>query len=172
MREELLRPTSEGEARILLLIDAFTTATRALEGRTKLAKLDFLLRYPDYLRRALAKREAPEASMVPQVVGSDIESGMVRYRYGPWDPSYFAILGSLLGRGLVQAVPDRRGLAFRATDSGQQVAASLREEPSWDSIADRIRLLRRYFDLSGETLKRLIYENFPEVTSADWGKPL
>ena len=54
MRRDLFLPTPEAEGRLLLLIDAFTGATRSLEGRTKLAKLDFLLRYPNYLRRALA----------------------------------------------------------------------------------------------------------------------
>ena len=30
---------------------------------------------------------------------------MMRYRYGPWDPSYFAVLGSLVGRELIEVVP-------------------------------------------------------------------
>ena len=38
-------PSLEGEARLLLLVEAFSRGRKVLEGRTKLAKLDFLLRY-------------------------------------------------------------------------------------------------------------------------------
>jgi hypothetical protein len=56
MRRDLLQPVPTGEARLLLLIDAFSDQPPGLEGRTKLAKLDFLLRYPAFFRRAVARR--------------------------------------------------------------------------------------------------------------------
>lgn len=63
----------------------------------KLAKLDFLLRYPRHLASVLASRgngtDASRADLISQE--SPLESRMVRYRYGPWDPSHYAILGSL-----------------------------------------------------------------------------
>ena len=44
-------------ARLLILVDAFEEADKpAIEGITKLAKLDFLLRYPTYFERAVLKR--------------------------------------------------------------------------------------------------------------------
>ncbi|MEI2827465.1 MAG: hypothetical protein V9F04_14510 [Dermatophilaceae bacterium] len=45
---------------------------------------------------------------------------MMRYRYGPWDPSYFAVLGSLVGRGLIEVVPAQgtNALGHRTTQSG------------------------------------------------------
>jgi hypothetical protein len=51
MRADLFRPSVEGEARLLILIDAFSRGRNSLEGRLKLAKLDFLLRYPRFFRR-------------------------------------------------------------------------------------------------------------------------
>jgi len=48
--------TRDGEARLLLLIDAFSGGADGLQGRTKLAKLDFLLRYPRFCRRAMRLR--------------------------------------------------------------------------------------------------------------------
>ena len=172
MRRELFLPTPEGEARLLLLIDAFTGRTKSLEGRTKLAKLDFLLRYPAYFRRALEVR-APgtEVSDSPEAE-KDIEHRMVRYRYGPWDPAYFALLGSLIGRGLVEPVSVAAGVGYRTTDTGQGLAARLRAADVWDDTANRARLLRKHFDLSGSTLKEFVYEHFPEVGSASWGEPL
>jgi hypothetical protein len=64
LRKELFQPSIESEARILLLINAFTTPTKSLEGRTKLAKLDFLLRYPSFMQRALAIRESNQVMKV------------------------------------------------------------------------------------------------------------
>jgi hypothetical protein len=82
MRRSLFEPTVEGEARLLLLINAFTTRTRGLEGRTKLAKLDFFLRYPEYLSRALEIRTARPAPETSMSTGA-LERGMIRYRFGP-----------------------------------------------------------------------------------------
>lgn len=172
MKKQLFRPSKESEARLLLLIDAFTTPSRSLEGRTKLAKLDFLLRYPAFFRRALRTR-APSVSI--ETTASEegsVEARMVRYRYGPWDPAYFALLGSLIGRGLVTPVPETRGIGYRTTDAGRRVAYELGEEASWQPTVARTRLLRRHFDLSGRSLQQFIYDNFPEVSSASWGERL
>lgn len=163
MRRELFQPNAEGEARLLLLIAAFSGPTKSLEGRTKLAKLDFFLRNPAYLARVLGEEYDQPL---------DIETGMVRYRYGPWDPAYFALLGSLIGRGLVEVIPISRGLGYRATELGARLASDLGHEPSWASVAELAHLLRRRMDFSGNHLKDLVYANFPEVSAAAWGDPL
>ena len=161
----------EAEARILMLIDRFSRGRNVLEGRTKLAKLDFFLRYPAYLRLALEIRGIP----VPDDLGleaPDIESRMVRYRFGPWDPAYFTILGRLLGKGLVIPVPFNRGLGYRATDEGRRVVSQVRDEDTWAEVARRVDLIHRGLDLSGTTLKNFVYANFPEISSATWGERL
>jgi hypothetical protein len=162
MRRELFQPSADGEGRLLLLIDAFTGPQKSLEGRTKLAKLDFFLRNPGYLARIL-QADASDIST------ADIESGMVRYRYGPWDPAYFALLGALVGRGLIAVVPISQGYGYRTTTAGHGLAAAIGGDDSWQEIRERTRLLRRYLDLSGASLKRLVYQNFPEVAQARWG---
>ena len=163
MRRDLFQPSAEGEARLLILIDAFTSPTKALEGRTKLAKLDFFLRNPAFLGRVMGVDTSPEP---------DIETGMIRYRYGPWDPAYFALIGSLVGRGLVEIVPLQRGLGYRTTARGHGVARTISSEPSWTDVDERAKVLRRSLDKSGATLKKLVYEHFPEVTEARWGDRL
>ena len=169
MRKELFMPAMESEARLLLLIDAFTSGIKALEGRTKLAKLDFLLRYPDFMSRALKIRNPDAVLELKHSEVNNIETRMVRYRYGPWDPSYYAILGRLIGKGLIETVPITRGVGYRTTQSGRSVATKFAENENWAEVAVRIRLLRRHFDLKGSTLKDFIYKNFPEVTNASWG---
>lgn len=172
----LFQPTPEGEARLLLLIHGFSGGGGALEGRTKLAKLDFLLRYPAYFARALATRRQTRATAAAisaaEAEGQTIEGRMVRYRYGPWDPAYYALLGRLIGKGLVEPTPVPRGVGYRTTDRGRALANTLGTEPAWSPVVSRIDLLKRHFDMTGQGLKEFIYEQFPEVTQAAWGRSL
>ncbi|MXX74478.1 MAG: hypothetical protein F4210_01070 [Holophagales bacterium] len=165
------QPSLEGEARLLLLIEAFSRGAKVLEGRTKLAKLDFLLRYPSYYTRALEIRR-PQLADATDEPEPDLESRMVRYRFGPWDPAYYALLGRLIGKRLVRPAPFNRGIGYRATDKGRALAQAMRHEPAWVDTAERTEVLRRHFDLSGAFLKKFIYEHFPEVTKATWGESL
>lgn len=172
------RSSRESEARLLLLIDGFSRTSkgpRTLEGRVKLAKLDFLLRYPRHLASVLADRgngsEAARNELVLQ--DSPLQSRMMRYRYGPWDPSHFAILGALVGRGLVEVVPAATSntLGYRTTESGAALTSALLEDGAFSELHERIVLLRRYLDLNGESLKRILYD-LPEVADAAWHEEL
>jgi hypothetical protein len=140
----------------------------------KLAKLDFLLRYPKHLATLLATRGINESVRNElELQDSPLESRMMRYRYGPWDPSYFAVLGSLVGRGLVDVVPAQgtSAMGYRTTDSGAGLAGDFRSDGAFDDLIGRIKLLRRHLDLTGETLKRLLYD-LPEVADATWHEEL
>jgi hypothetical protein len=171
------RPSREAEARLLLLIDAFSRKgkdqVRYLEGRVKLAKLDFLLRYPRHLRRVLLAHGArPEQAEQIDPEEAPLDARMMRYRYGPWDPSYYAVLGSLIGRGLVEVTPlSGSGFGYRTSPTGAQLAAELRTDASFNHVSDRLRLLRRYLDKSGNTLKNYLYE-LPEIADATWHEDL
>lgn len=57
-----------------------------IDGLTKLAKLDFFARYPDFFlaaRRAIEDKGASEPS-APSSSSEAVESAMVRHHYGPW----------------------------------------------------------------------------------------
>lgn len=182
-RDRRFRATPEAEARLLLLIDGFSRdnggAPRTLEGRVKLAKLDFLIRYPRQLARVVAGRPGGTKPRVVAAVAeatadeSPFDARMVRYRYGPWDPAYYALLGSLIGRELVEMIPlgGSTGFGYRTTSRGEQLADALREDDAFTEIAARTALLRRHLDLNGTTLKRLLYE-LPEVAGASWHEEL
>lgn len=172
------RPSREAEARVLLLIDVFSRkangTTRYLEGRVKLTKLDFLLRYPRHLRRVLLAHGArPDQVAVIDPDEAPLDARMVRYRYGPWDPSYYAVLGSLIGRGMVDVAPlsGNTGFGYRTSERGARLAADLQTDESFDRIAERLRLIRRYLDKSGTTLKQYLYE-IPEIADAAWHEDL
>jgi hypothetical protein len=82
-------------ARLLILLKACggRNGEQTVAGLTKLAKLDFLLRYPTYLERALsAKGKKTVKAQVTDSDRSSIESAMVRFKYGPWDFRYRRLL--------------------------------------------------------------------------------
>lgn len=157
-------------ARVLLLVDAFTKPKSGrLDGLTKVAKLDFLLRYPVFLEHVLRTRgvEIPsEAAATPDEAGA-VESQMIRYKFGPWDNRYYPIIGRLVATGLVELVPGKGRVALRITHAGHDTAASLASS-SWLRIASRCVLLRRHLNLTGNRLKELIYRELPEVVDRPW----
>ncbi|MGC0403361.1 hypothetical protein RKD27_006005 [Streptomyces sp. SAI-126] len=171
------RSSPEAEARVLLLIDGFSrtrNGTRCLEGRVKLAKLDFLLRYPKHLSRIL--RSLDITTSVSEVLDENeapLDARMMRYRYGPWDPSYYAVLGSLIGRGLVRVEPlsGTSGLGYSTTPSGADLASKLGEDEIFHKMIARVKILRRYLDKSGSTLKDYLY-SLPEVADSTWHEEL
>jgi hypothetical protein len=172
MDSTAFRANAESEARLLLLIDAFTQAGHSVQGRVKLAKLDFLLRYPQFYRRAL-EAKGKKVTDAPEAEENDIETRMVRYRYGPWDPAYYSLLGSLFGRGLIETIPEGRYVGLRTTDLGAQLASEIGNAPAWAAIHERAGRLRTTFGtVTGTTMKKFIYEHFPEVSEAQWGEEL
>lgn len=154
-------------ARILLLILAFSHSKRkGIDGLTKLAKLDFLLRYPVMLEK-LSSMEANEVPPEHLRATDDerlaVESRMIRYKYGPWDDRYYPILGILLGMGLVKSTAGKGRLRMTVTKSGKQIASQLAALPTWRLTAERCEFISANFDTTGNRLKDLIYENLPDV---------
>jgi len=157
-------------ARVLLLVAAFSPTRRSkLDGLTKLAKLDFLLRYPVYLERLLESRGKPLPPAL-RPTGHErqaLESAMIRYKYGPWDDRYYPVVGRLIAQELAEPVAGRGAIALRATDVGKRVAAALAAS-DWATVDGRARALKQGLDVSGATLQRLIYDSFPQAVDRPW----
>lgn len=158
-------------ARILLVVDQISRESGALDGLTKLAKLDFLLRYPVFLEDLNERLGLVDLTWVPprDVERQAIATPMVRYKYGPWDHKYYAIIGSLVGRGLVEYVGDRSMIRLRPTERGLAVASQLRRLPEWAEIRQRLDFLAHHYNISGTKLKDLIYESFPALLENSLG---
>ncbi|MCI0561960.1 MAG: hypothetical protein MN733_26025 [Nitrososphaera sp.] len=168
-------------ARLLLLI-SFCGKPRVkpsgklpgIEGRTLLAKLDFFLRYPAYLRRAakvLGKEVSDEAlGLVPNEEEHSVESRMVRYLYGPWDDIYYPALAYLIGKELIIVEIGRTNETFRLTPKGRDVANKLSRGPVYESLARRAETAYHLFNkYTGNRLKDFIYIYFPEVVNRELG---
>jgi len=154
-------------ARLLILISAFSSTDQGtVEGLTKLAKLDFLLRYPVMLERALLEKNRPTRDVrLEDYERLSVESQMVRYRYGPWDHRYREFLNILIGKRLVTVRVEGRRIVISLTDRGKDLAIELSDNPSFQDYARRSTLLKRHFDIMGTSLMKFIYDTFPEVVS-------
>jgi hypothetical protein len=173
LRRELFAPTDEAEARLLLLINAFSDKEYGLEGRLKLAKLDFLLRYPAHLARAISARLGPDAPELHAVdARPTVESRMIRYKFGPWDPAYFTLIGRLVGKGLIEPVPHEQGIGFRSSSQGNSLASRIANSPEWEAQVKALQILRKHFDKTGTLLKKFLYETFPEIQATEMGASL
>jgi len=158
-------------ARLLILLEAFGEHHgEVIEGLTKLAKLDFLLRYPVLLERALeAKGRSSAAVGVLSHERSSVESTMVRYRFGPWDHRYREFLNVLVGRGLATVGTEGRTIVIGLTDLGRRIAAELKSVDSFRMDASRASILKRSFDNKASYLMNFIYETFPEILTLSSG---
>lgn len=167
MLSELEENDELHEGRLLLLLQSFAgrDGHGTVDGLTKLAKLDFLLRYPTYLERALAKRPngKPEAAEVKEHERQSIESSMVRFKFGPWDHRYRRFLNLLVAKGLATVTTEGRTIRIGLTDRGLEAAAAIGSDDANKDTTKRAQLLKRHFDLSGTNLMRFIYETFPEI---------
>jgi len=155
-------------ARLLLILNTFAEDSNggAIEGLTKLAKLDFLLRYPVMLERALeAKGRSTRDVQLEDHERQSVESQMVRYRFGPWDHRYREFINILVAKGLVSVSIEGRKVVIAATEQGRDVARQLAAHDFFGQYDRRARLLKRHFDMTATNLMRFIYDTFPEIIS-------
>jgi hypothetical protein len=124
---------------LLLLLAVDSNKSQPIDGITKLAKLDFLLRYPNCLERALLeiKKNAEPAHIQPYE-RTTIESKMIRFKYGPWDNRYRRWIGLLSARGLIKVEIKGRTVVLGLTDSGREVAISFSENSAYDDLSIRV----------------------------------
>jgi hypothetical protein len=147
---------TEFHAARLLLLFRYCGANNRIDGLTKLAKLDFFVRYPSFFERASA-----HSSHAAKAATNSVESKMIRFHYGPWDRRYYRVLIYLEARDLIEITKVNDAYQFRLTDLGKQAAADLSSSSSFDDLIAQMQEVKKVFGKkSGTTLKNLIYSVF------------
>lgn len=162
-------------ARLLILLSAASGRTnKPIKGIMKLAKMDFLLRYPNCLARVLENLgKKKDAATIPAEQRNTIEAKMIRFRYGPWDARYRKWIALLVSKSLAEAYLEGRTVNVRLTDRGEAIAASLCELPEFDELSRRGRMVSIAVGNMGATaLKDYIYKVIPEIVDMKWGKDI
>jgi len=159
-------------SRLLLLLKACSKrSNKPVDGIMKLAKLDFLLRYPNCLVRVLkALGQDSLAESIGEEERNTIEAKMIRFRFGPWDERYRKWIGLLVARRLAQTYLEGRTVKVVLTDSGHRLAESLGDRAEFSDLAVRSKIVSKAVgDYTATRLKDFIYEVFPEITTMKWG---
>ena len=144
-------------ARLLLLLGICGISGRIV-GLTKLAKLDFFVRYPEFFDKAAAATNESIRS-----AATIVESSMVRYHYGPWDKRYYEIIAYLRSRGLIQITQKNNTYIFQLTSLGEGKVKLLKTDLAYISLCEQMKRVKSAFGKqAGSTLKKMIYKIFQE----------
>lgn len=158
-------------ARLMLLMEICGSAGR-IDGLTKMAKLDFFTRYPDFFEVARASVAADCNSPSPPASGGAVEASMVRHHYGPWDKRYYHVLAHLEAKQLISVVKQGKSYQIGLTALGRERAKLLAKKVSFLPLVARLKQVKAVFGRkSGTYLKDLIYRLFDqEVGRREMGR--
>jgi hypothetical protein len=160
------------QTRVLLLVSAVAAEPehqRKVDGLTKLAKLDFLVRYPALAPLVLDTLEESDGRLhvtaADRSEPTDVDAPMTRYKYGPWDDRYYPVIGALVARGLLHYTRGRRGsVALAPTALGRRLAGEIAAEPLWQAVWDRCRAVAEASGgKTGNALKTLVYDRLADL---------
>lgn len=162
-------------ARLLLILRAVDEVhpDKPVEGATKLANLDFLVRYPSALERALKESgySVGPAEVAPEE-RANVESHMIQHRWGPWDKRYRRWINLLVGRGLASARLDGKAISVNITPRGREVATRLSASPDFEIINKRALIVAQRFPQTAKGLRKFTMEKFPELSSMRVGEEI
>jgi hypothetical protein len=146
----------EAHAARLLILLSETGTKGSIHGLTKLAKLDFFLRYPEFFSRVTG---VGSLDQLP-------ESTMIRFRYGPWDPRYYQVLPYLESRALIRIIRSGKAYTFSLTGAGRVIVQRLSEYPDFSATISHAQAVgKKLGHMSGSKLKDLIYTTFDQEVS-------
>lgn len=151
-------------ARLMLLMHVCGVKGR-IDGLTKMAKLDFFARYPDFFEAARSAVTLADRDRGPGEghLGEGVESAMVRHHYGPWDKRYYHVLAHLEAKRLITVFKEGNSYRIALTNLGRERAAALAARPSFAPLVERMREVKKTFgSKTGTFLKNLIYRLFDE----------
>jgi predicted transcriptional regulator len=150
-------------SRLLLLIAVcgskdLKAKTLKIEGLTKLAKLDFFVRYPAFFNRVAAYLDSQTF-----IANNTIESKMIRFHYGPWDKRYYQVIPYLEARGLIKVAKNGSTYNFSLTELGKTVSEKLTTNEQFTEVTERMKNVKKVLGgKTGSALKELIYKVFDE----------
>jgi hypothetical protein len=134
---------------------------KKINGLTKLAKLDFFIRYPDFFNTLVNYLNIDE-----KMDSKSIESRMIRFHYGPWDKRYYQVLPYLEARNLIHINKSGNAYEFVLSKLGEEIANKFAVNAKFTDIIERMKSVKRAIGArSGNSIKKLIYEVFQnEIT--------
>lgn len=153
----------EFHAARLLLLFKFCGVSGRIDSLTKMAKLDFFARYPNFfaVARRIALQDAADERKTLEFSDKAVEAAMVRHHYGPWDKRYYHVLAHIEAKQLITVTKHGNSYRLSLTDEGRECAKSLADKASFAPLIELMREIKKIFgNKNGSTLKKLIYSLF------------
>jgi hypothetical protein len=142
--------------RLLLLLGTCGGTAGAISGLTKMAKLDFFVRYPEFFKTVESRGKSAREE-------GAVEAAMIRHHYGPWDKRYYHLLAYLEARQLISVSLTGRAYRIALTPTGKIAAKRLAASDAFADLLEHMREVNAKFGRkTGNELKNLIYETFGE----------
>jgi len=157
--------------RILILLYVISGKNRdKISGITKLVKLDFLLRYPTILQEFLLTKKNLQIEIY-EYEKDNIESKMIRFKYGPWDHRYRLFLALLEAKNLINTNIHKKTTEIMLTEKGYDVSSKLLNNEEFQIYFERSKIIKTYFSsYSGTTIANMIYEMIPKLRFLKYGE--
>lgn len=155
-------------ARLLILISVLNgkSEERSINGIEKLGKLDFLLKHPTILQRAIGN---PNVNLrIAEHEKNSVSTRLAEYKYKPWDRKYRELVAIMGSKDLIKVtLNDARHIIIRITPKGIEIATRLMEQSEFRDIAERSKLIKSYFrSVSTNHLTRIVQGSIPRRWSA------
>ena len=163
-------------SRLLILFDSYSQKRNDdyIIGTTKVVKLDFLLRYPTILEKALqTKKQIVKSINVKELERDLVESTMIRYKFGPWDDRYWSILSTMESLGVIEIVKVNEVTSFKITETGKHIVNQLKNIEIFNDYFKRSKIVNSNFgSLTARGLVKKIYELRPELRTMKFGEEI
>ena len=155
-------------ARLMILIDDLCGVqhNKKIDGINKLAKLDFLLKSPSYLKKGLTKLRTNITINIESFELDSIESKTNLYRYIPWDENYRKILNIIIARDLVNISFEKDDYFIQISHKGILIAEELKQDRYFKEFVNRSKIISTHFGSYSEGFLNSFFEKyFPEIGS-------
>jgi hypothetical protein len=159
--------------RMLILLDCFSgkKKTGTIEGITKLAIYDFLLKYPIALykmmqyEKELGLNNLPKFDIKLQSYDiNSIEAKMMMFNFAPWDYKYRRGVSILTSKQLILLEMDKNKVKISITNKGADVVDKMYSHKTYVDIREKSIIIKRLFGTcSQKKLVNRIYTVFPEI---------
>lgn len=129
-----------------------------------LSKLDFLLRYPVALERALSHLSSKKVIQLSEAEKNNIESKMLYFRYSPWSASFRRLLVLLEARCLITWNLVGMKVELSLTNEAQDIVLELSRERMFAEMVDQSKIIKtQIFNLSNVRLNEIMNRAISDV---------
>jgi hypothetical protein len=147
--EKVIKLENSDELHCVRLLILIYTLTGKKDGTTiyitKLAKLDFILRYPVVLDKALSLLNIIKKSSINEAQRNSIESEMLAFSYSPWSSNFRRLLVLLSSRNLIVWRTSGRQIELSSTEVGRNFYRDAIEHIEFREFVQQSKVIKTNF---------------------------